>query len=136
MRPKQHLLRGVGDLLYCALANFGVRPYRLAVYALVLITLSMFQFAKPNAVLPKKESDCTAHMLTAQEALGVSVTYFLPVDVPVGSCWQATRNAAVRVGNKEISFLLWATILRMAGWILVPLGVASLGGLLRRPTAT
>src|SRR5262249_30419844 len=100
----------------------------------ILIYLSMWQFTKPDAVSPKKDSTCIVHTLSRAESLGVSVTYFLPVDVPVGTCWQATRNPAVIVGGKQISFLLWATLLRLAGWIVVPLGVAALGGLFRRAT--
>ena len=62
----------------------------------------------------------------------MSVTYFLPVDVPVGACWEPTRDPAVHIGGTQISFLLWATLLRLAGWIVIPLGVAALGGMLRR----
>ena len=128
----RYFLRALGELIYWGLGNFGVRPYRLGLYALLLITLSTWQFTRPGAVSPKKDTTCKAHTLNRDEALSVSIAYFLPVEVPTGACWEATRNEAVQVGGAEITFLLWATLLRLAGWIVVPLGVAALGGLLRR----
>jgi hypothetical protein len=130
-RPR-HWLKAFGELLYWAAANFGIRPYRLAVYTLILITVSTYLFMQPGAVAAKKDTSCVGHQLHAAEAFGVSVAYFLPVEVPTGSCWEATRERAIPVGNHEISFLLWATVLRLSGWIVVPLGVAALSGLLRR----
>jgi hypothetical protein len=129
---RHDLLRALGEVAYWALGNFGVRPYRLGVYALILIAASTWQFTKPNAVLPKKDSGCEAHKLSGAEALGVSVTYFLPVDVPMGACWEPTRNPAIQIGGNQITFLVWASLLRLTGWIVVPLGVAAVGGLLRR----
>ena len=55
VHPIPHLLRALGELVYWALANFGVRPYRLALFAFILIGASMWQFARPAAVMPKKD---------------------------------------------------------------------------------
>jgi len=129
---RRHLLLAFGELVHWALANFGVRPYRLAVYALMLMVVSTWLFAPPNAVSPKKDSGCVAHTLGPTEAVNVSLSYLLPVELPAGGCWEATRLTASCAGGYEITFLLWATATRLAGWILVPLGVAALSGLLRR----
>ena len=131
LRPR-HFLRALSELAYWVLANFGVRPYRLGIYALILITLATCQFTRLGSVAAKKDTACQTHKLNPSEALSLSIAYFLPVDVPAGDCWEATHNTAVQIGGIEVSFLAGATLLRLAGWVVVPLGVAALGGLMRR----
>ncbi len=136
-RHPMRWLLAAGGLLYWGLARFGARPLRLAVIPLLLVVYSTFVFSLPQAVVPKKDSGCVAHRLNWKEASGVSLSYFLPVEVPVGACWQATnqtfRLAPCRV---SLSFLVWATVLRILGWLFVPLGLAALGGFLRRDPPT
>ena len=130
--PTRWLL-AAGGLLYWGLARFGVRPLRLAVIPLLLVVYSTFVFSLPQAVAPKKDTGCIAHNLSWKEASGVSLSYFLPVEVPVGACWQAARGTFRLVPlSANLSFLVWATVLRILGWIFVPLGLAALGGFLRR----
>lgn len=130
--PTRWLL-AAGGLLYWVLARFGVRPLRLAVIPLVMVGYSAFVFSLPNAVKLKKDSDCVQHTLSWSEAFSVSLSYFLPVEVPVGACWQATNETFQPAPiSAQIRFVLWATLLKLSGWILVPLGVAALGGFLRR----
>ena len=119
--------------MYWGFARFGARPLRLAVIPLILVVYSTFVFNLPRAVKPKKDSGCVEHNLSWKEASGVSLNYFLPVEVPVGACWQAT-NETFRLPpfSVQISFLFWATVLKLLGWIFVPLGLAALGGFLRR----
>jgi len=79
--------------------------------------------APPDGVVPRdtklQKSDPTH--LGGTEAFAVSVNRFLPVEVPVGSDWTPTGIAAI-----------YATVHHLAGWILVPLGIAALTGLLHR----
>jgi hypothetical protein len=58
----------------------------------------------------------------------VSVHQFLPVDIPSGTDWKPTGKRVMYV----IPVHLFASILKIAGWIFVPLGVAAVTGLLRR----
>jgi hypothetical protein len=130
--PKRWLLAG-GGLLYWGLARFGARPLRLAVIPLFLVVYSTFVFSLPQAVAPKKDTGCIQHNLSWKEASGVSLSYFLPVEVPVSVCWQATSGTFRLVPlSVSLSFLVWAKVLRILGWIFVPLGLAALGGFLRR----
>ena len=76
------------------------------------------------------------------QGLAVSVHYFLPMDTPVGADLvpAATRiRITTSIGKRILTFLFWpsaiwyATILlRVAGTILVGVGVAASAGLLRR----
>jgi hypothetical protein len=132
--PKRWLA-GAGNLMYWLFARFGVRPWRLAGISLFLLLSSIWIFNKPSAVVPIKDSSCVAHKLDNLEAMGVSLNYFLPVPVPVSVCWVATNRTAVSIFGQSISFALWASVLKLLGWVLVPLGVAALSGLLRQPSA-
>jgi len=130
--PRRWLL-AAGGLLYWAFARFGARPLRLAVIPLILVFSSAFVFSLPHAVRPRKDSGCVEHNLTLREASGVSLNYFLPVEVPVGACWQATDGTfPLEPFGVSVSFLFWATVVKLCGWIFVPLAVAALGGFFRR----
>jgi uncharacterized protein YjbI with pentapeptide repeats len=135
LNPPTRWVVAAGQLTYGLVARFGVRPWRLAGISILLLLCSVWVFNKPSAVLPIKDSVCTAHTLDNREALGVSLNYFLPVQVPVSVCWVATNRTACSMFGQSMSFALWASILKLLGWILVPLGVAALGGLLRQPPA-
>jgi hypothetical protein len=132
--PRQWLNRA-GGFLYWLFARFGVRPWRLAGFSFVLLLISIGIFDQPKAVISVKDSPCTAHTLNRREALGVSLDYFLPVPVPVAACWVASRETAFALFGQPVSFSLWGSVLKLMGWIFVPLGVAALTGLLRRDPA-
>jgi hypothetical protein len=132
LKPPRRYLSAAGELIYGIVARFGVRPWRLAAISIVLVASSVCVFHQPSAVTPAKDSGCIGHTLSKGEALGVSLSYFLPVQVPMAACWVASRETAVAPFGESISFALWASILKRLGWIFVPLGVAALGGLLRR----
>ena len=53
--------------------------------------------------------------------MSVTLHQFLPVDVPLGAKWVPTQQSEI-----------YATGLKVAGVILVPLGIAIITGLLRR----
>ena len=130
-RPRRWI-NATGGALYWLIARFGVRPWRLAGISFFLVAFSIGIFHQPTAVMPLKDSTCIAHRLNMREALGVSLNYFLPVSVPVASCWAASGNNAFALFRQPVSFLLWGSLLKLMGWIFVPLGVAALSGLLRR----
>jgi hypothetical protein len=70
----------------------------------------------------------------------VSIRNFLPIDVPVGSGWApVSRKVPIQLSVGRHSFELhglhpdwYATLLRVAGTILVGLGLGAITGLLRR----
>jgi hypothetical protein len=124
--------KSIAGYLYWGVARFGVRPWRLGVFSITLILISMFVYHQPGSVTAIKDSGCVAHALNRREALGVSLNYFLPIPVPVASCWAASGKTAFSPFGQPVSFMLWGTLLKLLGWIFVPLGVAALSGVLRR----
>jgi len=75
--------------------------------------------------------------LTWRQALAFSFHEFLPLSVPVGEKWVATSAIVpVKIPRIQWPFSIsssgYSTFLRAAGWIIVPVAVAALTGLLRR----
>ncbi len=132
---------------YQLLANYGVRPYRLIFVPLALLILGFFVFSQPQAVrLAGQDQFSKAKITDSGQAnrehdvfssLGLaarlSLRTFLPVEVPLASDWEPSNKRIV--GPLRASD--FAALIKIAGWILVPLGVAALTGLLRtKPSAT
>ena len=65
--------------------------------------------------------------LMTSDAMRLSVRYFLPVDISLLSPCSASTNF-----YGKLRFQDWAMLLHLLGWILVPVGIASLAGMLRR----
>jgi hypothetical protein len=146
---RAHPSRWIGRHVYKWVANCGVQPIRLAVFALLLVAGGTAVFSQPGAVVPvAPEKNSKTSMaapppaetqLGRAEAFGVSLHQFLPVDVPLGDEWKPAQSAIeVPLGigamkpHVRVNPTVYATFfLRLAGWILVPLGVAALTGLLR-----
>jgi uncharacterized protein YjbI with pentapeptide repeats len=145
-RERHHQSQQYGPWLmswsYKLLANYGVRPYRLAVLPVILVLLGTLFFSQPSTVQPRDAKDtitsarlvATGSHLSLWSAFGFSLHQFLPVDIPTAAelipspqpVWSASLNIWVTPANVA-TFLL-----RLPGWILVPLGVGALAGLLRR----
>ena len=135
------------------LTNYGVRPWRLIVIALVLLLGGVLCFQRLGAVelKPDEKAKTQASALPTpaaspeaktaassgkttnnakklikldwKKATSVTVHQFIPIDIPLGSKWVPTRRSE-----------FYATILKIAGAILVPLGIAIITGLMRRIT--
>lgn len=121
----------IRDALYFVVARFGVAPLRLLVVAFGLVLGWAFLFSQPNAVVDKVKSQPLTRSLTWMEGLAMSVNVFMPVEVPVGSSWRASDRAVGSVFGLPVTFAFLATILRLAGWLVVPLGVAVFTGWVR-----
>lgn len=122
--------------LHKILFNFGVRPYRLLAFALVFLLLGWWVFWQRGA-LEKKEDGAPARVSWI-DAAGVALRYFFPIDVVIGSRFRASHKKVylfrARPTQKSwlgISPTFYATILQLAGWILIPLSLAALGGFLK-----
>jgi hypothetical protein len=140
------------SFLHWLVANYGVRPYRLIAVPIVLLVVGMIVFSRPDAARIKREpATATAvsppatpetPVKSAPESEGysrgglaarLSFRIFLPVEVPLAARWEPSDQRLVG----PIRFSDLATVLKIAGWILVPLGVAALTGLLRtKPSAS
>lgn len=126
------------DWIYGVLVNDGVRPWRLAGLAMVLILSGAWFFSHPGTV---ELRDKTQYPVTWGEALNLRLVEFLPVSLPI--------KEQLVPGSDPVSIALpipgvkprlmmrlrpssAATILQLAGWILVPIGVAAMTGVLMR----
>jgi hypothetical protein len=129
------------DWLYKLTANYGVRPLRLIVYALLIVWFGAAIFSRPGALEPKEKSqglDASA-AVPAGKGLDVSIHYFLPMDSPIGSDWIPVSRAipvpiqkGVRANNVPVRPDWYGTFLRITGTALMGLGLAAVSGLLRR----
>ena len=128
------------DSIHALVANYGIRPYQLLYTPILILLLGTALFFHPDAThrkfsgqTPSDPQQLTRTVpgatgeFTAVDAVRLSVRYFLPVEVPLATRWEAS--------NKQygpLRFSDYATGMKLAGWILVPLGIAALTGLLRR----
>jgi uncharacterized protein YjbI with pentapeptide repeats len=135
------------SFLHGFIANYGVRPYRLLVIPIILLALGTIVLSRPNAVSMKREA-VEVSPPAAQErptksspesegysrwglAARLSFRIFIPVELPLASHWEPSDGHLL----EYVRFSDVATVLKIGGWILVPLGVAALTGLLRtKPT--
>jgi uncharacterized protein YjbI with pentapeptide repeats len=133
---------------YRIFANYGVRPIRIAAFSTILLIIGAFVFSQLGAVSPSKEEAKDSQQTSAQGsrkeialtssprpiklsfagAAAVSLHQFLPIDIPSGSEWKPNRALIMRFIRSDV----YGSILKISGWICVPLGVAAITGILRR----
>jgi hypothetical protein len=114
---------------------------------LIILLLGAFIFQFRDAVEPKQEAqsivvgapvkmDRGVSKIDFWEGFWISLHHFLPVEIPAGSRWKPTSNPLCTIqthwGEVCMSFEAFATLLKLAGWILVPVGIAGLTGILKR----
>jgi hypothetical protein len=117
------------------LFNYGVRPYKLIFISVFVIILGSGVFYKPNSVTQRDPRLRTGDniQLSFGEALNVSLNQFIPIiEIPPGSEWKPSNKPAPVLGMLTLSFAGYATLHRIAGFILIPLGLAALTGRLYR----
>jgi hypothetical protein len=135
----------IGSWIYKIIANYGVRPYQLAVVSAALVLAGMLFFQQPGTLRLKELSkDANAQVVPTYsasqgEAFLVALQQFLPFSMPVGEILLPTTRptkVSAKLGTTQVEFEVMpavvASALRILGWILVPLGVAGLSGVLRR----
>lgn len=126
--------------VYRLVANYGIRPYRLAVFSIALIVIGTFYFHQPWTMKEKDSKVVRVDSIASwSESFGMSLSQFLPISIPLGEELVPTnRELNIDIGWSERPMIVrttpevMATILKLFGWILVPLGIGSLGGVLRR----
>lgn len=129
--------------------NYGVAPGRLVEVSVLLLLFGMLIFSRPGAVLSgisngRKETAmiATGIRLRQWDALAVSLHQFLPLEVPIGSEWTPAKDPVTLalVHRKGRVILLrmrpstCASLLKVCGYVLVPLEILVLNGLLRPGT--
>jgi hypothetical protein len=128
------------DRFLWLLTGYGVRLRRLVVAIALILLVGAFIFHLEGAVVPNPDIQMTpvlgsqvAPSFSYTEAFWVSLNTFLPVGIPSGADWKPSSESIVVLGIVlAIKFTTFATLLNLAGWILVPVGVAGISGLLKR----
>jgi len=126
--------------LYGVLGNYGVRPYRLLFFSIGLVWLGALVFQIPGAVAHKNARSgggSSPTRITRFEAFALSICYFLPVEFPLEEEWvAATAPLSYRVPWLSRPIVLRPAaianfLLRLSGWVVVPLALAAVTGLLK-----
>jgi uncharacterized protein YjbI with pentapeptide repeats len=125
---------------YELLAGFGVRRTQLLLHTILVVLLGTLVFQLPHAAAEKhtgRDAEPLSEPLPLPAALGMSVYQFLPVQVPSGEQWEPTDSLiSVRGYPTGVTYRAYASLHRLTGFILVPLGLAALAGLLHRKPLT
>jgi len=120
------------DRFLFLLTGYGVRLNRLlfAVVFILMLGTFIFQFEGAVTLDIQPHSLMSSHAsLPGWDAFWVSLNTFLPIEIPSGADWKPSSQIIPVLG---IKFTTFATLLDLAGWILVPVGVAGIAGLLKR----
>ncbi|HHT9124822.1 MAG TPA: pentapeptide repeat-containing protein [Candidatus Brocadiia bacterium] len=139
-KERKERLIWIGRLVHKWLVGYGVHIWRILIASVIAVIIGTAVFQIDRAIELKQETQ----QLTAEEGSSntnqdrgvphgwcdgfwLSVRFFLPMEIPFGSKWIASSNTFC-----GIKFSTIAIILKIAGWVLVPVGVAGLTGILKR----
>ncbi|MCK5341831.1 MAG: pentapeptide repeat-containing protein, partial [Candidatus Heimdallarchaeota archaeon] len=113
--------------------GYGVHPIRLLLLIAPFIFLGRFIFNLDGAVV-LSPSIVMEGQYSGWDAFWVSLNTFLPIEIPSGTNWQPSSLLIPKwwIIPKFMRFTTFATLLSLAGWILVPVVVAGFSGLLKR----
>jgi hypothetical protein len=135
------------DCVSWFLTNYGVAPARLLNLSGILLFFGMLIFALPGAVTggegksqQTEPSEIAKDIgLSHWDAFALSFHEFLPLEVPFGSRWTPGNDPvrltlplgkhALNLGTMRPS--TYATLLKISGFILVPLQILIVNGLIR-----
>lgn len=115
-------LHRMADIVLKVLVGYGVVPVRLLAWIIGLILVS-------TIVLQQK--------LRWSDAFWVSLNALLPVNLPLGQVWETAIGQSIHITFGKISLVMSistiASILTIIGWIVIPVGLASLTGVIKGP---
>jgi uncharacterized protein YjbI with pentapeptide repeats len=122
------------DRAYWLLADYGVSLDHELVISLIFLVFGVFIFSHPNALALMNQGNASPLVLERpwRICIFVALQEFLPLSLPFESEWRPTRDV-LRFKRMRVFFsaATYANFLQILGWILIPLAVASLTGLLR-----
>jgi hypothetical protein len=135
------------DCISWAFTNYGVAPARLLELSAFLLLFGMLIFSVPGAVTSPEgkrhqaESSTIGkeNRLSHWDAFALSFHKFLPLDVPFGSRWVPGHEPVrltFRLGKRVLNVVTMrpstcVTLLKISGYILVPLQILIVNGLIR-----
>jgi uncharacterized protein YjbI with pentapeptide repeats len=118
-----------GDFLYWLLGRYGIRPYQLFAIALSFIFFGAFVYRMPSSVKVSTDVDgkkvwTVASQISVADAVRLSLRKVFPVELPLVTQYEPWEKNRV---SSDYSGLL-----RAVGWLILPIGIAAITGLLRR----
>jgi hypothetical protein len=137
----------LGDRFLWLLTGYGVQLWRLLVVTVAILVLGTCIFqrdgavdlkpgAQPSSLSQLQADPQTSPSLSWGDAFWLSLRLFLPVAPKEGVAWEPSYNEVWEIqtpwGGWGVRFATVATLVTLVGWIVVPLGVAGLTGLLKR----
>jgi len=125
---KNNTFRWLDDRFHRLSTGYGVKTYRVLIVSAVIIFLATLLFNQPGALI-STSTNTMEYIVSFTDSFWFSVNQFLPVEIPSGSEWQPSSNNWPHWG---IKFKTFASLLSLIGWILVPIGILSISGLLKR----
>jgi len=124
---RREYVRALSESIQGVLFRFGVRPLRLIALTVIMLALGTYVFSRPDAVKLKDKPNLN-RTLSMIEAFGYSMRVFMPVgDLPAGAQLIPTER---RLPSIAMTYEAYATLHRIAGLLLVPLGIAAVTGVL------
>lgn len=132
-------LNWLGDRALWVLTGYGVRLSNLLYYMIAIVLLGTIAFSKEGAVVYDPKLELTPVQqhdppdLTISESFWFTLKNFLPVDIHVAAKYVASEDC-LEVGKYSIGiqYVVLAALLQMIGWILIPIGIAGLTGVLKK----
>lgn len=130
----------IKDRFLWLFTGYGLRLERLLILIIIILVVGWAFFGFIDGALePKQERQTTAASeseakadeglsLTWLDPFLVSLNLFLPVDIPAGEEWKPSTKAIWGVRW----FTVFGTLLTLTGWVLVPVAVAGISGILKR----
>ena len=133
-RRRREMLRGarrLGDWFLDWSTRYGIGSYRLIVYLLVVFCLSVLVFCLPKALEHDPVNmECARWPQAAWVALQTTFPMFA---IPGAKNWQPTRDSVILMGRHLwVTYDGYASVVSFLSWIVVPLFVASIAGLLKQ----
>ena len=110
----------VRDYFYWLTANYGIDLWREFIITLIVLGIGTLLFAQPGAIEEEAK-------LSWYHALSVAFRQFLPFSLPAKPLWTPSRRLLFNL----VSPAVYANILQLLGWLLIPVAVAWFVGFLR-----
>jgi uncharacterized protein YjbI with pentapeptide repeats len=122
----------IWDYIYWLGANYGMDLWRECALAAALIMFGSFVYLRSGALVLAPDETATELKITWWDAIALATHHFLPFGLPVQPRWMPSTLNLWRFPVPFRKASTYANILQISGWILVPLGAATLAGILRR----
>lgn len=122
-RERKEQLTGfsrIGSFLLDVLVGYGRKPWLVLIYSIVIVAIGYFVFRSRAKMEPLKSEDASRHY----SPFWYSVDLFAPViNLGAASIWIPKENRKVARN--------YAHLQRILGWILIPIGLAALTGIIK-----